>query len=103
MKEQTTSTPDMNRLYKQVEGKLETIVERLLISKMNEDDNVLQSVQTMMERVFITSAMKIANNNICQASKLLGINRNTLSKKLKELQSGTGRRQAAGSRKVTHD
>ncbi len=103
MKEQTISTADINRLYKQVEGKLETIVERLLISKMNDDDNVLQSVQTMMERVFITSAMKIANNNVCQASKLLGINRNTLSKKLKELQNGSGPRQPGRSRKVADD
>jgi DNA-binding protein Fis len=90
MKEQNITAADINRLYKQVEGKLETIVERLLISKMNDDDNVLQSVQTMMERVFITSAMKIANSNISQAAKLLGINRNTLSKKLKELQNGSG-------------
>lgn len=103
MKEQTISTADINRLYKQVEGKLETIVERLLISKMNDDDNVLQSVQTMMERVFITSAMKIANDNVSQASKLLGINRNTLSKKLKEFQNGSGPKQLVGSRKVAHD
>ena len=74
------------KLYKQVEGKLEAIVEKLLISKMNDDENVLQNVQDMMERIFIASAMKIAQNNICQASKLLGINRNTLSKKLKQMQ-----------------
>jgi DNA-binding protein Fis len=43
-------------------------------------------VQAMMEKIFITSAMKISGNNISQASKLLGINRNTLSKKLKEMQ-----------------
>jgi DNA-binding protein Fis len=29
--------------------------------------------------------MKISNNNISNASKLLGLNRNTLSKKLKNL------------------
>ncbi len=103
MKDQTISTADINRLYKQVEGKLETIVERLLISKINDDDNVLQSVQTMMERVFITSAMKIANDNICQASKLLGINRNTLSKKLKEFHSSSRPGRSGGSRKVADD
>jgi len=43
-------------------------------------------VQAMMEKIFIASAMKISDNNISQASKLLGINRNTLSKKLKEMQ-----------------
>lgn len=85
MKEQGINSGDINRLYKQVEGKLESIVEKLLISKMNDNDNILQSVQTMMEKIFITSAMKISANNISQASKLLGINRNTLSKKLKEM------------------
>ena len=86
MKEQSINSGDINRLYKQVEGKLESIVERLLISKMNDNDNILQSVQAMMEKIFIASAMKISDNNISQASKLLGINRNTLSKKLKEMQ-----------------
>jgi DNA-binding protein Fis len=77
---------DVSRLYKQVEGKLESIVEKLLISKINDSENILQNVQDMMERIFIASAMKIAQNNVCQASKLLGINRNTLSKKLKQMQ-----------------
>lgn len=86
MKDQGINSGDINRLYKQVEGKLESIVEKLLISKMNDNDNILQSVQAMMEKIFITSAMKISANNISQASKLLGINRNTLSKKLKEMQ-----------------
>lgn len=86
MKEQGISSGDINKLYKQVEGKLESIVEKLLISKMNDNDNILQSVQVMMEKIFITSAMKISANNISQASKLLGINRNTLSKKLREMQ-----------------
>ena len=85
MKEQGITAGDINRLYRQVEGKLESIVEKLLLSKVNDKDNILQSVQTMMERIFITSAMKIAENNVSQASRLLGINRNTLSKKLKEM------------------
>jgi len=87
VKEQSAiNSGDINRLYRQVEGKLESIVDKLLISKMNDNDNILQSVQAMMEKIFITSAMKISGNNISQASKLLGINRNTLSKKLKEMQ-----------------
>jgi DNA-binding protein Fis len=86
MKNHGITTPDNSRLYRQVEGKLESIVERLLMSKMDDTDNVLQYVQGMMERIFITSAMKIAENNICHASRLLGINRNTLSKKLKQMQ-----------------
>jgi DNA-binding protein Fis len=95
MKEQPISGTEINRLYKQVEGKLENIVERLLVTKMNEDDNILQSVQTMMERIFITTAMRITADNISQASKLLGMNRNTLSKKLREMKQaghdGNGR------------
>src|SRR5271157_2914081 len=83
MKDPAISSADINRLYKQVEGKLESIVEKLLVSKMNDNDNILQSVQTMMERIFITTAMKLSADNISQASKLLAINRNTLSKKLK--------------------
>ena len=85
MKEQGIAGGEINRLYRQVEGKLESIVEKLLLSKVNDKDNILQSVQTMMERIFITTAMKIAENNISQASRLLGINRNTLSKKLREM------------------
>jgi DNA-binding protein Fis len=89
MKEQGTNSGDIGKLYKQVEGKIETIVEKLLISKMNDNDNVLQNVQAMMEKIFIASAMKISANNVSQASKLLGINRNTLSKKLKEMRQTT--------------
>jgi len=66
MKDQNINSGDINRLYKQVEGKLESIVEKLLISKMNDNDNILQSVQAMMEKIFITSAMKISANNISQ-------------------------------------
>ncbi len=89
MKDQPIVSTDINRLYKQVEGKLEVIVERLLTSKVNERDNILQTMQSMIERIFIASAMKIADNNVSRASRLLGINRNTLSKKLKEMREET--------------
>ncbi len=86
MKDHAIPVSDINELYKQIEGKLETIVETLLVSKMNDTENVFQVVRHMLERVFIKSAMKLAQNNVSQASKLLGINRNTLSKKLKEIE-----------------
>jgi DNA-binding protein Fis len=87
MKDLSSNTSDYAKLYKQVESKLENIVEKLLISKINEDDNVLQSIQAMTENIFIACAMKVSNDNISQASKLLGINRNTLSKKLKGIEN----------------
>lgn len=85
MTEQEIKLDDINLVYRQVESKLETIVERLLRSKMNDKENVLESMQGMIERIFITSAMRIADNNITQAARLLGINRNTLSKKLRQI------------------
>jgi DNA-binding protein Fis len=86
MKDQVSNAAEFSRLYKQVEGKLETIVEKLLRSKLNENDNILLNIQTMTERIFIAEAMKITENNITRASKLLGINRNTLSKKIKDFE-----------------
>jgi DNA-binding protein Fis len=73
------------KLYKMFEVKLEHIADNLLLSKINDNDNVLFNIQTIIEQVFISSAMKISNNNVSGASKLLGINRNTLSKKLKNV------------------
>jgi DNA-binding protein Fis len=82
-----TSPPahDITKVYKQIEGKLESVVEKLLISKLNETDNVLDHMHAVIERVFIISAMKMTINNVSQASKLLGMNRNTLTRKIKEL------------------
>jgi transcriptional regulator of acetoin/glycerol metabolism len=73
------------KLYKLIELKLEDIADNLLLSRINNNDSILLDIQKMIEKVFITSAMKISNNNISNASKLLGLNRNTLSKKLKNL------------------
>lgn len=73
-----------NEYYKHVEVKLEDIVDNLLKSKVNDHDNILMNVQNLIEKVFIRSAMKLSGNNVSKASKLLGINRNTLSKKVKE-------------------
>jgi DNA-binding protein Fis len=86
IKDQGSSTTDITKLYRQIESKLEAIADRLLRSKMHDNDNILQNVQFIIERIFIAEAMKIAQSNISQASKLLGINRNTLSKKLKEIE-----------------
>jgi transcriptional regulator of acetoin/glycerol metabolism len=84
-----TINNNIDKLYNLFEVKLEFIADSLLMSKTNNNDNILMSVQTVIEKVFLISAMKISNNNISKAAKLLGINRNTLSKKLKELKAAT--------------
>ena len=77
-------------IYRLIEAKLEHIVDNLLCAKNNGDDNILLDIHHTIERIFITSAMRLKNNNVTQAAKLLGINRNTLSKKLKELNQNDG-------------
>ena len=76
---------DINRLYKTFESRFEPFAEKLLISKVSDDDDTLGGVQSMIERIFIRAAMKLSNNNASKAAKLLGMSRNTLNRKLKEL------------------
>jgi DNA-binding protein Fis len=76
------NSQDIHRL---IETKLEHIVDNLLCAKNDNDDNILLDIHHTIEKIFITSAMRLKNNNVTQAAKLLGINRNTLSKKLKDL------------------
>jgi DNA-binding protein Fis len=71
-------------ISKLIEIKLEHVVDNLLSAKDNAD-NILLDVHQTIEKIFISSAMRLKNNNVTQAAKLLGINRNTLSKKLREL------------------
>ncbi|MCX5807941.1 MAG: hypothetical protein NTX36_00975 [Proteobacteria bacterium] len=79
-----TKTPYNNaELYNIFEVKMEHIARNLLLSKVNDTDNVLMEVQAIIEKIFIGSAMKLSKNNISKAAKLLGINRNTLAKKLR--------------------
>ena len=85
-KDQVPPPQEPAKLYKQFELKLESIVDKMLVLKLGENDNALATVQTMIERVFVASAMRLANNNISKAARLLGLNRNTLSRKLKEFE-----------------
>jgi DNA-binding protein Fis len=81
-----SKTPYNNaELYNIFEVKMEHIAKNLLLSKVNDTDNVLMEVQAIIEKIFIGSAMKLSKNNISKAAKLLGINRNTLSKKVKTI------------------
>jgi DNA-binding protein Fis len=72
-----------DRLLKQMEFGLEGVAEKLLRSTVGDDDNLLASMHEIMERLFIRSALRVTEGNISRAAKLLGINRNTLSKKLR--------------------
>lgn len=74
---------NINKLYKSFESQLEGFAERLLTTKVNEEDNILGDVQAMIERIFIRAAMKLSNSNVSKAAKLLGMSRNTLIRKLK--------------------
>jgi transcriptional regulator of acetoin/glycerol metabolism len=75
---------NVNRLYKSFESQLEDFAERILTTKITDDENILSGVQLMIERIFIKAAMRAANSNVSKAAKLLGMSRNTLIRKLKE-------------------
>jgi DNA-binding protein Fis len=74
---------NINKLYKSFESQLEGFAEKLIATKVNDEDNVLGDVQAMIERLFIRAAMKLSNSNVSKAAKLLGMSRNTLIRKLK--------------------
>lgn len=76
---------DKTKLYNSFEIKLDDIAISLLSTTTNNKENILLTIQNYIEKIFIKTAMEISNNNISKASKLLGINRNTLSKKLKNI------------------
>ena len=69
--------------YSLLDLRLEHIAEKILLSKVNDKDDVYLKMLAHVEDVFIQAALKISDNNISKAARLLGINRNTLSKKLR--------------------
>jgi len=50
---------------------------------------VYSKILSHIETIFIQAALKITDNNISKAARLLGMNRNTLSKKLRVPSSDT--------------
>jgi transcriptional regulator with PAS, ATPase and Fis domain len=74
---------NISKLYKSFESQLEGFAEKLLTTKVSDQDNVLGDVQATIERIFIRAAMKLSNSNVSKAAKLLGMSRNTLIRKLK--------------------
>ena len=80
------NTDNNSRLvYRIVEVKLEHIADNLLSAK-NNPDNILQDIHDTIEKIFITSAMRLKNNNVTQAAKLLGISRPLLYRKMHQYQ-----------------
>jgi len=68
------------------------LLERKLIRTLNGVDTELEfdcglfhDVMSIVERILITMALKKTNNVQVAAAQFLGINRNTLRKKIKEL------------------
>lgn len=53
-----------------------------VVDESNLPNNLYQIVLEQIEKPLITSVMKFCANNQCKAAKLLGMNRNTLRKKL---------------------
>jgi two-component system nitrogen regulation response regulator GlnG len=83
--EKPVLTNDTDKLLSIVEVKIEDIAEGILTANINGNDNILPHLQRAIEKIFIHAAMRKTGDNISKAAKLLGMNRNTLSKKLKLL------------------
>ena len=77
-------------LYSLLDFRLELIAEKILLSKVNDNDDVYLKMLSHVEDVFIQAALRISDNNISRAARLLGINRNTLSKKLRVSEKAQG-------------
>ncbi len=76
-------SPHIKDLYSLLDLRLDSIAEKILLSKVDDGDEVYSKILSHVENVFIQAAMKITDNNISRAARLLDMNRNTLSKKLR--------------------
>ena len=81
---ETQKQSDQEKLVRSFETRLEVFAEKVLMSQLSGHKSVLEDVQVRIERVFINAALKISKNNVSKAAKLLGMNRNTLNRKIKE-------------------
>lgn len=66
-----------------------------LIGQMVDRGILLDEALTEFERRFIKCAMDHSDGNQCRAARLLGIHRNTLSRKVDEYKLENGRRHRA--------
>jgi len=82
-------TPDL--LPEEINGRIKNNNWFLLLKEdiknkiVNNKENIYNDIIIMVEKILIEEALKAANNNISGASKLLGIHRNTIHKKIKQL------------------
>lgn len=92
----------------QTEVGLAGLVERQLTRYINADRQVLPAsglydrVMSEVERPLLRLVLNLVNGNKIQAAKILGINRNTLLKKLRDhgLEASSGQRIAGRGRPV---
>ncbi len=76
----SNTVPDFHSI---LDFRLEHIAEKILLSKVNDNDDVYLKLLSHVEDIFIQAALRLTDNNISKAARLLGMNRNTLSKKLR--------------------
>jgi len=90
----SSTISDGTKIVKHFQDKsLEKLIEERVGSIKNYIDGLLETkgfdlyniIISEVERVLISSVLKATNGNKLKASKILGINRNTLSKKIKDL------------------
>jgi DNA-binding protein Fis len=88
--EKTVSNPSEEICLKDfVERKLRDFVKNMKVSGVR---NLYSILLAEVERPLISYILKETNNNQVQAARLLGMNRNTLRKKIKELKIASGKR-----------
>ncbi len=77
----------MNKNYDSLSGAVEASLDKFF--KMHDGDNpetgLYDRVINEVEKILIIKTLAHTNNIQIQAAKILGINRNTLRKKMKEL------------------
>jgi DNA-binding protein Fis len=71
-------------IKKLLEWRMQEIINSLF-NQLLPEQNLYQEIFRETEKTLITTALKGTNNNQSKAAKFLGINRNTLRKKIKEL------------------
>jgi len=67
------------------EEAIRSFIQRIFTVEQKEENNLYHLVVKSAERILITEVLKMCNFNQVKAAKILGIHRNTLRRKIKEL------------------